>query len=491
MNLTQRTATELVRLIADKSVSARELTSAFIDRIESQSSRINAVVAHDFERALEAAQRADTELAQGRIIGPLHGLAVTVKESLDVEGLATTWGVSSAKTQIATADAVVVERLRAAGAIILGKTNVPVMLGDYQTDNPVYGRTNNPWDTARSPGGSSGGSAAAVAMGMTGIGIGSDLGGSIRVPCHLTGVFGHKPTWGVMPMRGQAPPGAPRLAVDPDLAVIGPIARSAEDLLLSLDVAAGPDRLQTGWQLSLPPPRARSARALRIAVWATDTIAPVAQDISARVQEVAQALATAGAVVSFDARPAIDPAEARRTFVGLSQGLIGAGIPKAEYERIEREVETLSGDDRSHSSVAQRALVARHRDWVEHDRTRHRLRDAWLTFFEDWDVLLCPVMACTAQTHDHRPPPNRTVDVDGHAQPIFQQVFWSTLATVSLLPATVVPVGLDTNGLPIGVQIIGPAYGDRTTIETARIIATEYGGFQPPPLEAVAHTGQP
>ena len=325
--------------VAKGEVSAVELTRACIERIDS--SQLNAVVVRDFDRAAVTAELADAARARGDSLGPLHGVPVTLKESYDVSGLPTTWGLPQYKDSQADDDAVLVQRLRAAGAIVLGKTNVPVMLGDYQAANPIYGRTNNPWDPARSPGGSSGGSAAAVAAGLTGLGHGSDFGGSIRNPAALCGVYGHKPTWGIVPMRGHAPPSArPRPEVGPDLAVVGPIARAAEDLALSLRIVAGPDRLaSTGWRLDLPLPRRTSLTGLRVAVWADDPLSPVEHEISERVLAVAATLAEAGAVVSHDARPACALAHCRQTFVGLSQAFSGALMPAEAYAATRRRVD--------------------------------------------------------------------------------------------------------------------------------------------------------
>lgn len=442
-------ATELARMIRDKEVSSIELTQYFIDRIERFDGAVNAVVVRDFERALDAAKTADAKLAAGETTGPLHGIPITVKEAYNVAGLATTWGVPSHAGNIATRDADVVRSLANAGAHVLGKSNVPLMLSDFQTNNEIFGTTNNPWDPSRGPGGSSGGSAAALAAGLTPLEIGSDLGGSTRNPAHFCGVYGHKPTWGIVPQQGHELPGVPEA---PDMAVLGPMARSAEDLALMLSVIARASPFDTpGWQLALPPPRRTSLSGLRVAVWPTDDVSPVSGEISGRVQDVADVLARRGAVVSDQARPPFDSAAYRQTYVALVSAVMGAGP------------------------------VLEHRVWLAHNAERNRLRAQWKRFFEDWDIVLCPVMATTALPHDSRPPSERLIMVDGEAQPYFQQVFWASLATTAYLPATVLPTGLSSEGLPIGLQAIGAGFSDRTTIEFARLVANELGGFVAPP----------
>src|SRR5436190_11003530 len=248
-------AAALLAALAARQISAVELTDHAIARIEGLDARINAVVVRDFERARAAAAQADKALAAGER-RPLLGLPMTVKEAFNVAGLPTTWGFPRGKDWRPAEDALIVARAKAAGAIVLGKTNVPVALADWQSYNDIYGTTNNPWDLGRTPGGSSGGSAASLAAGYVPLELGSDIGGSLRVPAHYCGVFAHKPTYGLVPTRGHTPPNVPPLPVDIDLAVVGPMARSAADLALALDVIAGPDDPQaSAYRLALPPPR--------------------------------------------------------------------------------------------------------------------------------------------------------------------------------------------------------------------------------------------
>jgi amidase len=404
---------------------------------------------------------------------------MTIKESFDIAGLPTTWGVPTQRNNIGQVDATVVAHLKAAGAHFMGKTNVPLGLADWQSYNDIYGTTHNPWDTDRSPGGSSGGSAAALAAGLTGLEFGSDIGGSIRNPSHFCGVYGHKPTYGVVPTLGHNPPG---VVSAPDLNVVGPMGRSAEDLELALDVVAGPDRLRSsGWRLELPQAKARTLRGLRVAIWPKENSVPTSGEISDRVQEVAEVLARAGAVVSDRARPEIPPKDIHRTYLSLLGSASLVSLPDEYYSFTQRCAAELDTNDESPLAVVTRARVLDHRSWSDHNEARTHYRVRWRAFFDDWDVVICPISATTAYEHDHRPKLERTLAVDSAQTSHYEHYFWVGLATVAYLPSTAFPSGLSNDGLPIGLQIIGPEYGDRTTIEVARLIAQELGGFQAPP----------
>ncbi len=446
-------AVQLAAMLRAKDISSEELTRHFISRIEKHDKKLNAVVVRDFERALAAAKQADAMLAKGNSAGPLHGLPMTIKESYDIAGLPSTWGVPQAANAIAQTDSAVVERFKAAGAHFLGKTNVPINLGDFQSYNAIYGTTNNPWDTTRTPGGSSGGSAAALAAGLTGLESGSDIGGSIRNPAHFCGVYGHKPTHGIVSSRGHQPPGVPPGPQGPDLAVVGPMARSAEDLALSMDLLAGPNLLNApGWQLNLPPARMSSLRGLRVAIWADDPLAPVSTEIVERLQNIGSTLSKLGAKVSDTARPAFAAAASHETYAGILFGITTG--PGAELKYFDYTV--LHGQ-------------------------RGAFRMAWQKFFLDWDVLLCPIATTPAFPQDESDINARTLLTNGEPRPYFEQVFWAGLATLCYLPSTVFPTGLSQSGLPIGLQAMGAEFDDRTTIEFARLMANELGGYQPPP----------
>jgi amidase len=371
---------------------------------------------------------------------------MTIKESFDVANLPTTWGDPDI-SHVAERDDLVVERLKAAGAVIFGKTNVPHLLLDFQSYNEIYGVTNNPWDPTRTPGGSSGGAAAALAAGLTSLEVGSDIGGSIRNPAHYSGVFGHKPTFDIV--------ASDRLPVPPfvagvDLAVAGPLARSAEDLDVTLRLLVGPGRLNHAMRVELPEAR-RPLREYRVALWPNDAIAPVQREIADRCQSLGDRLAALGVKVSDTARPAFSVEHAASV-----------------YRRL------LSAATNSASTLT-------HREWLQLDEERTRLRLAWREFFREWDIVLCPIAASVAFEHQHGPYRGRRLVIDGVETPYFQQLFWAGLATCSYLPATVFPTGVGTQKLPIGLQAIGEAYADLQTIEFARLVTQEIGGFQPPP----------
>ena len=472
-------AVELARLISAKDISALELTRLFIDRIERLDGDVNAVVVRPFERALEDAKAADAALARGQRLGPLHGVPMTIKESYVMAGTPATWGIEAYRDNVAAKDGLAVQRFRAAGAHFLGKTNVPVDLSDIQSHNPIYGTTNNPWNLERTPGGSSGGSAAAVAAGFSALEAGSDIGGSIRTPAHFCGVYGHKPTWGIVPEAGhELVEGLP----DPDVSVCGPLARSAEDLHVALDVMAGPmGRQAVGWRLDLPAADVPTLAGLRVALWPDDDMAPVSREIVDKAVMVGEALSRLGAQVSDTARPDIDLRKAHNVFRSLSGATMASGQPASRIAEIQRYVDTLDPADDSPPAVSARAAVMSHRDWIRHDFRREKLKRAWDAFFRDWDVVIAPLTTVTAIPHDHRPLDERTMRVDGVERPYWEHIFWAGWPNVACLPATAFPVGLSSEGLPIGLQAVCSSYRDHRAIEVARLIGQEIGGFTPPP----------
>src|SRR5438874_2721350 len=308
-------ATRLAGEIRDRRIGCVELLDFFVARAERYNPALNAIVAWQVDRARERARAADAALARGEVWGPLHGVPMTVKESFNVAGLPSTWGNPPWRDNIAADNAVLVERLLAAGAVIYGKTNVPLMLQDAQSYNEVYGTTNNPWDPARGPGGSSGGEAAALAAGLSALGAGSDIAGSLRNPAHYCGIYAHKPSWGLIPTRGHSPAG---LLTPTDISVVGPMARHAEDIDLALRVLAGPDLLQqAAWKVALPAPRGRKLSDYRVAVWADEPIAEIDASVRQRFEAAVAAAAKAGAKVDAGGRPPIGAAEHHRLFMTL------------------------------------------------------------------------------------------------------------------------------------------------------------------------------
>jgi amidase len=473
-------ATDLVRLLRTREVSSRELLERYLGRVEEHNGALNAVVTLDADRARVRAAEADEAAARGEWLGPLHGLPMTVKDCFETAGLRTTAGAEDLRDHVPTVDADTVARLRSAGAVIFGKTNTPTYAMDTQTYNPIFGTTNNPWDLERSPGGSSGGAAAAIAAGLAGLELGSDIGGSIRNPSHYCGVFGLKPTHGIVAGRGHIP-GPPGTLSTTDLGVFGPLARSADDLGLALDVLAGPaPEAAVAWRLHLPPPRHTALGDYRLAAWIDDPFCPVDADVRGLLQATVDMLTAAGAKVDETARP-VDLEEASTVYNRLLAAAICNGVPQAVYDALMQLADQLPPDDDSYIAMQARNLTQRARDWNTTNEHRHRIQARWAEFFRRFDALLCPIVPTTAIPHDHSELTQRTITVNGAERPYFDQLVWAGLVTGPLLPAAVVPVGTTAAGLPVGVQIVAPYLEDRTAIDLAKRVAQVTGGYRPPP----------
>jgi amidase len=436
-------AGRLAQALADRQVSALELFDAAVGRIEALDGPINAVVVRDFGRAREAALAADAALARGER-RPLLGVPMTVKEAFDVAGLPTTWGLAAFREVVPQTDAVAVRRLKTAGAVILGKTNVPPNLGDWQSANPIYGRTNNPLDLSRTPGGSSGGSAAALAAGYVPLEFGSDIGGSIRVPAAFCGVYGHKPSHELVPQRGHQPGGAEGAPVP--LGVVGPMARSAADLALGLQVTAGPDLGEAvGYRLELPPPRREAIGDYRVLVLDDHPLCATDAEIRAALDRLARDLERKGAKVARQSPLLPDLAAAHPAYLSLVTSVVSLGAPGRPSPRT------------AHDYLA--ALNA-----------QFEVRRRWAALFQDWDVVLAPCYGTAAFPHVEGEQTERTLVIDGVETPYMSQIAWPALATLPNLPATSVPVSTTRDGLPIGVQVVGPYLEDRMTIHFAGLL---------------------
>lgn len=474
-----QSAKQLASAIKRKKISARELLDLYVKRIETYNPKVNAIVAMDLETARKRAKAADAALAKGKSLGPLHGVPMTIKESFDVVGMPTTWGVPELKDNRPKTNAIAVDRFLAAGANLFGKSNVPIYLADWQSYNAIYGTTNNPWDLARTPGGSSGGSSAALAAGLTGIEAGSDIGSSIRNPAHYCGVFGHKPTWGICSPRGQAMPG---IVAASDISVIGPLARSAEDLDIALKVMQGPDAIDgTGWKLALPAPAKTQFRQLKIAVMLDDPNAEVDREVQERIQAVADFLAKKKAKLSDKARPEIDTTELQRVYILLLRAATSARQTPEMYAKNLEIAKGLASADESYFARLTRGNVMPHRDWLKLNNQRHHMRLKWAEFFRDWDLLICPAASSAAFPHDHQGERHeRDITVNGKRVPTTDQLFWAGYSCVAYLPSTVAPAGFTKSGLPVGVQIIGAQYMDRQCIQLARMLEAEFQGFVAP-----------
>ncbi|MGZ4700570.1 MAG: amidase family protein, partial [Ilumatobacteraceae bacterium] len=371
-------------------------------------------------------------------------------------GIRSTGGSPQLRDHVPTADAEAVAALKRAGAIVFGKTNVPLWSGDLQTFNEMFGTTNNPWDLSRVPGGSSGGAAAAVACGMTSFEIGTDIGGSVRVPSAFCGVFGHKPSFGLIPTLGylDEPNGG---VTESDINVFGPIARSAEDLELLLGVLARPTAERAvGWRVDLPLADVSDLRSLRVATWFDEPSIPMDAEMISVLDGVADRLVVAGATVDRMARPHLDFTEAWHAGCWL--------IASATH--------ISDGDHTVH-----------HVDWLVADRARARRRQRWADFFEDFDVLLCPVTLMPAFAHHQQGTwASREIVVGGVTTPYLALEAWPALIGSAYLPSTSTPVGRTAAGLPVGVQVVAPFLHDYRAIAVSGLIADLVGGYQVPPI---------
>ena len=448
-------ALDAAAAIRAKETSATELLEQAFDRLDRVDPQLNAIVWQDRDAARARARAAD----RGEAAGPLHGVPITIKESFAYRGSPNAWGVPQLKDAISAHTAIAVQRLESAGAVIVGKTNVPVMLGDWQSYNPIHGATNNPWDVTRTAGGSTGGGAAALAAGIGFLTLGTDIAGSIRVPSHFCGVYGHKPSLNLVNTDGLQPgpwdglPGWPM-----DVAVVGPMARTARDLALALEVLGGPSRDDAkGWTWRMPPPRRTRLADFRIGCILDDPAAPVASDVRAVYDNVIGELERAGATIARGWPESLDVRAQLETFQFLTSAMMNAaGEQKETYGR-----------------------------WLQETQRRLAIRAVWEKFFESHDVFLLPTAFTAAFPHDHSEPMGkRTIATPEGARPYLALPFWITFASLAGVPATTAPVGLTKAGLPVGIQILAPMWEDATSIEFAALLAERIGGFAQPPAFA-------
>lgn len=460
--------TDHVAALDRRDVSARELLALHLDRVGRLDPPINSVVTTAPEAATATAAAIDEARAGGRPVGVLAGVPVTVKDAIATAGIRSTGGATELRDHVPTTDATVVETIRSAGAVVFGKTNVPRWSGDYQSYNEIFGTTNNPWDLTRTPGGSSGGPAAAVAMGFTGFEIGTDIGGSIRVPASLCGVYGHKPSFGIIPTFGYLDnPTSHRNVADVN--VFGPMARSVDDLELLLGVLAGPNPDDAvAWKLELPPPRATELANFRVAAWLDEGFSPVDPSVLAVMTAAVEGLERAGARIDHDLRPAIDPS------IAATEGL-----------RLISAATAISNSDAEAAALTKAGYALTHRSWDVLHRSRGETRQRWKEFFDDVDILLCPVIPVPAFAHVHS---TRGANWQHATLPEFDDrqyselIGWSGLIGSVYLPVTAAPIGRTASGLPVGIQVVAPYLHDRTALAFARAMTEVVGGYEPPPL---------
>jgi len=476
-DLLDRDATEQLAALATRRVSAVELLKAALERHAETHAALNAVVAADPDRALDRARAIDDARSKAEHLGPLAGLPMTVKDTFDVAGLAASSGLAALRRR-QVEDAVAVAHARRAGAVIWGKTNVPVMAADWQSVNGLYGATNNPWDPTRTPGGSSGGAAAALAARVTPLEIGSDIGGSLRVPANFCGVFSHKPTWGMVSQRGHVPP-HPGSYAERDLNVIGPMARSARDLRLLLSV------IEDGPLAPKAPPA--DLKDTRIGLWLDDPHCPLDPEVRAVLERFAGELRAAGAEVE----PIVSPVDTRGllfAYQTLLGGVLGQDLPPKMLRSLElmrgpAKLSLSRGAGPLSNAAMTLAYTARHRDWLAADAVRARLRHEMAGQFDRWHAILAPIAPVPAFPHDNRSFQRRSLKTsDGKSIPYNSMLTWIATATALHLPATSVPAGQTTSGLPVGAQLIGPLGGDSRTLAIAQAIDENVRGFVFPPL---------
>ena len=474
-----RSAHDLARLLRSRKISSLELLESCLDQYALHNQALNAVVVTDLGRAKRAAMASDRRLKKGTALGPFDGIPMTAKESFDWTGTPSTWGSPAYRENIASKDATAITRLTGTGAVIYGKTNVPLMLADWQSFNDVYGTTNNPWDVARAPGGSSGGSAVALATGMSVIEIGTDIGASLRNPAHYCGVYAHKPTYGVVPYGGHL-----LSNVEPgDISVAGPMARSAKDLATMLKTLVGTEGIAArGVSYHLPDLKQKSFRQFRVAVMLTDPQSEVDQPVQDLIIKLAQFLTKKVKKISCEARPEFTTQEAMDVYIALLRSATSRRQTDADFAQNKAIVAGFARDDDSYHAKMTRAYVMSHRTWLMANERRHQMRLIWDRFFDDWDVMICPAAASAAFPHDHVGDRHeRTIEVNGKKVPTTDQLFWAGYSGCFYLPSTVAPLGLTPQGLPSGIQIITRQYGDYTSLRFAELLEKEYAAFVPPP----------
>lgn len=466
-------ALALAELVRTKKASPRELLDASLAVIDRHDPKVNAVI-----HRLDEAARAQTENVGD---GAFAGVPFLVKD-LDGTLANAPWnaGSRSLKGYIAPNDSALIARYRRAGLVFVGKTNTPEFGLLAVTEPELHGATRNPWNLDHVPGGSSGGSAAALAAGLTGVEAGSDIGSSIRNPAHYCGVFGLKPTYGIIPLRRHSLPNA---FAPTDISVTGPLTRGAADLDVMLDVMAGPDELDEAcWKLDLPHCGARSLKDLRIAVKLRDPNSEVDAEYADRLQALVDALAKRGATVK-EIEPAIDTRRLHELYVLLLRAATSGRTPAADIARWKTSLAELGADKEPYLARMIRGVEMSHRDWIGLNNERHKLRFAFDAFFKDWDILLCPAAASAAWPHDQKGERwQRKIEVNGRKVATTDQLFWAGYSGVIYLPSTIGPAGLTARSkLPVGYQAIARHGHDRTAIAFSRLVEAEIGGFVPPP----------
>ncbi len=477
-----RSAGELLGMLKSREISSVELLEHFVERNDALHPQINAIVTLDIERAVASANASDQRRMANEDVGELDGLPMTIKDAIAVAGVRSTGGAIELEHHVPERDAEVVTKVRDAGAVIFGKTNLPRWSGDVQAFNEIFGTTNNPWNLDCGPGGSSGGASAAIASGLTALDIGTDIGGSVRLPAHFAGVCGHKPSFGVVSQIGYIDHVSYGLS-EADVNVFGPLARTVGDLELLFDVIRGPrDDASGSWRLELPDARG-TAKELRVAAWLDDPDCPVSNAVSGVLDDAVAAMESDGISIDRSARPVVPFNDVRE--VGLP--LISAAVSPGRTEEEQAALQKLATDSSASPTMRMRARASTisHREWLLLTEKRDTNRLLWADFFAEFDVLLAPVAFVPAFEHQHDGILyTRTLTVDGTTRPYADLIVWTSQFGYVYLPSTVVPVGWTDDGRPVGIQVVGPYLGDRTTLEFAKYVESLLGGYRVPPIAA-------
>lgn len=470
------TAAAAAAAVRAKKISAEELTRHVLKRVAKYNPALNAIIVLLEGQAIEQAQAADRALARRKVLGPLHGVPITIKESFWLVGTPATWGHKELLQAKSTVNALAVQRVIDAGAVILGKTNVPVDLSDWQSSNPIWGVSNNPWDTKLTPGGSTGGGAAATAAGLGFLSLGSDIAGSIRVPAHFCGIYGHKPTLNIVPTHGHRPGGMGDGTVPPmDLAVAGPLARSAADLRLMLQVCAGPepeDAVAVKW--SPPPARGTRPRDFRVGYIFDDKGCMPSSEVGAVMEGLLSALSKDGAKLERGWPEGISPARQFYSYAFLMGALTSGELP----ESVVQLMRSRPGAEKDPFTAA---TFQPHRAWLKATMDRLAARKAWHQYFRSHDVFLTPTAFVPAFPHipSVQYQSTRLATPEGE-RPYMDLIYYVGPFTFAGIPATSAPVGKTSRGLPVGVQIAGPWMEDWTPIAFAEALSSLVGGFEAP-----------
>ena len=476
MTILYRSAFELAEDIKKRELTSREVLAFFLKRVEQYNPTLNSVIQLDTDRARQRADEADGAAARGENWGPLHGVPVTIKDAYLTEGIVSANGMPEYKDFVPNRNADGVQRYIDAGAIVFGKTNVPYASSDWQSFNDIYGTTNNPWDLSRTCGGSSGGSAASLAAGLTPLELGGDIGGSIRIPAHFNGVFGHKPSHGIVSQRSLVD--YQEQLGEQDLWVVGPLGITAGDVRDALHLLLGPpaDRA-LGWKVELPAARTTDVKALRVATYFDDPAYEVDSEVKRLLESTAKSLEKEGAQVHWNTKPDIDFNENLIIYMQLMYSHMGKDVPEEQKQKVRQILQGHPDGDEIAGAMGNSL-----ENWLALHERRLQLQAKWTEFFKNYDVLLAPVTPLPAFKHDHSAQGTRTWMVNGkERRSMFDIMFWSGFSLNTYLPASVAPAGRTSEDLPVGVQIVGPYLEDETPLAVAAMLERYHQGFEPPP----------